>query len=93
MDRNKNTSLESTTWKKRLKDLGVFSLEKITLKGTEQSACIRSHKGESTQLFHIVESAQVVNTIQLGYEETSLISAKMVIYWNRLPMMQKQKKK
>lgn len=29
VDRTKNTSLESTTWKKRLKDLGVFSLEKI----------------------------------------------------------------
>lgn len=84
-------SLESTTWKKRLKDLGAFSLETIRLKGTEQSAYTRSHKGESAQLFHIVESAQGVSTVQLGYEETSLHSAKMLIDWNRLPMMQKQK--
>lgn len=69
------------TWEKGLKDLGVFSLKKITLKGTEQSVDIRSHKkgGKCSTLLHAA-SAQMVNKTQPGDEETNLQDAKVVIY-------------
>lgn len=60
----------------------MSGLKKITLKGTEQSVDIRSHKkgGKCSTLLLHAAPAQMVNETQPGDEETNVHGAKVVIY-------------